>query len=606
MIDLGVGSSFAERYEIGARLGRGGMGEVLLAHDRRIGRDIAIKLGRNPADSPGAARDAAAASADEATLRERLLREARVQGQLEHPAVVPVHDLGVGPDGAVYFTMKRVLGFTLDQIVAGLRRGDPELIRRFSRRRLLTAFLSICQAVELAHARGVIHRDLKPANMMLGDFGEVYVLDWGLARLASDPVSAVHEIRPVPPGESDHRLTAAGTFLGTPGYLPPEQARGEAIDARADVYALGAVLFELLTLHPLLQRGAPDDVIAATMRGADARASLRYPERAIPPELEVACIRATATDRHERMASVAELRGAVEGFLDGDRDVQQRQLLADQLAGAADDALPRALAGDRGAHNQAGQLASRALALAPDHPLAQQVIVRLALTPPREIPPEVDARVEETLRKTYCWMAKVTGVLYLSWLPVGAIVLWMGLRDPLTFAVWCGLTLVTAAVMLGTAWRGRYDAWSYFGGLVLSSVALAFTSRLFSPYVLTPTLLTVNALGFLLQSRPGWRPATLLVVVAALLTPVAAEQAGWIARTAVIERDRITILANAADFGQPATSLALIALVVAYTVVVGLTLGRLRDRRLAGEVRVELGAWQLAQLVPQTRATRAH
>ena len=137
-------------------------------------------------------------------------------------------------------------------------------------------------------------------------------------------------------------------------------------------------------------------------------------------------------------------------------------------------------------------------------------------------------------------------------------------------------------------------------------MALAFTSRLFSPYVLTPTLLTVNALGFLLQSRPGWRPATLLVVVAALLTPVAAEQAGWIARTAVIERDRITILANAADFGQPATSLALIALVVAYTVVVGLTLGRLRDRRLAGEVRVELGAWQLAQLVPQTRATRAH
>ncbi|MCA9797823.1 MAG: serine/threonine protein kinase, partial [Candidatus Eremiobacteraeota bacterium] len=172
-------------------------------------------------------------------LRARFLRECRIQGQLEHPAVVPVHDLGVGPDGAVYFTMKRVLGFTLDQIVAGLRRGDPELIRRFSRRRLLTAFLSICQAVELAHARGVIHRDLKPANMMLGDFGEVYVLDWGLARLASDPVSAVHEIRPVPPGESDHRLTAAGTFLGTPGYLPPEHARGEAIDPRADVYALG-------------------------------------------------------------------------------------------------------------------------------------------------------------------------------------------------------------------------------------------------------------------------------------------------------------------------------------------------------------------------------
>ena len=585
---LGEAAGFADRYQELYLLGRGGMGEVVLAQDHRIGRPVAIKISRTPSD-------------DAEDVLRRFLREARIQGQLDHPAVVPVYDLGVRPDGAVFFTMKRIRGVTLDAALAGLRRGDADAAQRWTRRRLLTAFLMVCQAVELAHARGVVHRDLKPGNIMLGDYGEVYVLDWGVAKLADDPAPDLSESVRTLAAEGDDLLTITGTFLGTPGYMPPEQATGAVVDQRADVYALGAVLFEILTWHPLFDRGARDAVIAATMAGADARAAARFPERAVPPELELACVRATTTDVEQRTSSIAQLRAAVEGFLDGHRDLERRDALADQLAGAADEALPRALAGDRAARAEALQLASRALALAPDHPRAQRVVVRLTLTPPREPPAEVLAAIEENERQTFRLVARLTAWLYLSWLPIGAIVLWMGLRDPATFAVWGTLMISTSAVMYSGYRRARYDATTYFTGLVVSSVAVATTSRLFGPYVLTPTLLTVNTLGFFLHSRPAWRPATVLIAVAAMLAPIALELAGVVARTTSFFEGRIVIYATAADFGQPATSIALIGLMVAYAVVLGLAAAQLRDRRIADELRVQLGAWQLAQLVPEMR-----
>jgi len=145
---------FTERYSTGSLLGEGGMGEVRLAKDRRVGRDVALKVIR-------------AAHGPRADLRERFLREARVQGQLEHPAIVPVYDLGVAPHGAAYFTMKRVRGMTLEGVLALLRTGDAAARAEYSRRRLLTAFRSVCLAIDFAHARGVIHRDLKPGNIML-------------------------------------------------------------------------------------------------------------------------------------------------------------------------------------------------------------------------------------------------------------------------------------------------------------------------------------------------------------------------------------------------------------------------------------------------------
>src|SRR5262245_10691784 len=208
------------RYILGDTIGSGGMGEVIEAHDRQLGRDVAIK--RMLAESPN----------DKAV--QRFLREARIQARLDHPAVVPVHELGRDEEGRPYFAMKKLAGTTLRAILAV---GDA------SRPRLLRAFADVCLAVERAHTRGVIHRDLKPDNIVLGDFGEVYVLDWGVAKILGDDDDDFADIA----SGSGEDATRVGTRVGTVGYMAPEQARGATdVSSRADIYSLGCVLFEIL------------------------------------------------------------------------------------------------------------------------------------------------------------------------------------------------------------------------------------------------------------------------------------------------------------------------------------------------------------------------
>lgn len=274
-------AGFDERYGPPTELGRGGMGVVQLHRDERIGREVAMKRLRGPVVGMP-------------ELSARFVREARVQGQLEHPAIPPVYDVGVDPDGAPYFTIKRLRGRTLKDIIAGLVAGTPRYAQ-FTRRRLLADLASVCLAVEFAHNRGVLHRDLKPANIMLGDYGEVYVLDWGVAKLAEvddSPVDLSEIVRDTPAGEA--ATTMAGIVLGTPGYMAPEQLHNHNIGPTVDVYALGSILFEILTLLPLHDGRSKDAILAQTVAGADARASVRAPDLDIPPELEAACVRATA------------------------------------------------------------------------------------------------------------------------------------------------------------------------------------------------------------------------------------------------------------------------------------------------------------------------
>ncbi|HEY0192697.1 MAG TPA: serine/threonine-protein kinase [Kofleriaceae bacterium] len=239
-------------YELRELLGRGGMGEVLLAHDEWIGREVAIKRMRH--DDPDAER--------------RFVREAKIQARLQHPAIVPVHELGRDAEGRPYFTMKRLAGVTLHEML------DAPL------QRLLRAFAEVCLAIELAHEHGVIHRDIKPTNIMLGDFGEVYVLDWGVAMVVGDG-SASPSIQDVAAAEGE---TQVGAVMGTPGYMPPEQALGYSITPAIDVYALGCVLFEILTGEPLHPRGAAG-AASAIARPCEAP-SARRPERSIAPELD--------------------------------------------------------------------------------------------------------------------------------------------------------------------------------------------------------------------------------------------------------------------------------------------------------------------------------
>ncbi|MEO7729385.1 MAG: serine/threonine-protein kinase, partial [Kofleriaceae bacterium] len=193
-------------YELGELLGRGGMGEVLLAHDGVIGREVAIKRMRHADPTPEA--------------ETRFVREAKIQARLQHPAIVPVHELGRDEAGRPYFTMKRLAGRTLQELL-----GEPM-------QRLLRAFVEVCLAVEFAHEHGVIHRDIKPTNIMLGDFGEVYMLDWGVALVLGDG-TAKPSVTDIAALEGE---TQVGAVMGTPGYMPPEQALGYQMTPAVDVY----------------------------------------------------------------------------------------------------------------------------------------------------------------------------------------------------------------------------------------------------------------------------------------------------------------------------------------------------------------------------------
>lgn len=216
------------RYRLLDKLGQGGMGGVYRVEDSVLERQVALKAINVP-DTDG-------------QFADRLLREARVIAQLEHPGIVPVHDMGTLSDGRVFYTMKLVQGKRLDQHVAELR-ALPDRLRLFQR---------ICEAVSFAHAHGVLHRDLKPENVMVGPFGEVLVMDWGLSKIVGPSAPSTKEPRPptetpiqLAPGSDTQPIeTVHGTALGTPGYMAPEQARGDSdqVGQRSDVFSLGALL----------------------------------------------------------------------------------------------------------------------------------------------------------------------------------------------------------------------------------------------------------------------------------------------------------------------------------------------------------------------------
>jgi serine/threonine protein kinase len=270
------------RYEVVERIGRGGMATVFRAVDRQLGREVALKVLMLALPDPNA--------------NERLLNEARVIAGLEHPGIVPVHDAGILSDGRLFYAMKLVRGKRLDQVVTR----EMTLVER------LRIFEQICQTIAFAHAGGVLHRDLKPQNIMVGAFGEVLVMDWGLAKACTAARFGTTKGDDAPPALGERRPgdTASGTVLGTPGYMAPEQAAGavDSLDERTDVYALGAILQVLLTGdHPADQGGA------SFARRANVRS--------IPRPLRAVCLKALATDPNLRYQTVSQLAEDIGRFL---------------------------------------------------------------------------------------------------------------------------------------------------------------------------------------------------------------------------------------------------------------------------------------------------
>jgi eukaryotic-like serine/threonine-protein kinase len=245
------------RFDLREPVGQGGMGTVYRAFDRTLEREVAVKVLRSGLADPAAAA--------------RLGREARILARLEHPGLVPVHDAGLLPDGRVFYVMKLVRGERLERVAQSVSSAD-----------LLRLFLRICETVGFAHAQGVIHRDLKPSNVMVGSFGEVLVLDWGIARLTRG-TGAVAEPAGASPlaASSDPADTAPGTVLGTPGFMAPEQAEGrhDLVDARTDVFALGAILRALLRPEAGSGQVAPP-LVSIWSRAMAPEPEHRYPSAA--------------------------------------------------------------------------------------------------------------------------------------------------------------------------------------------------------------------------------------------------------------------------------------------------------------------------------------
>ncbi len=318
----------SSRYKLEGEVARGGMGAILKVWDEDLRRTLAMKVILGGGDSRS---DGGASAVDERQLA-RFLEEAQVTGQLDHPGIVPVHELGLDSDGHVFFTMKLVKGRDLKHIFDLVFQESEG----WNETRALSVMLKVCEAMAYAHTKGVIHRDLKPANVMVGNFGEVYVMDWGLARVLGRKDN--HDIRLAPEFTASLRsvrterrekreealdspiVTMDGDVMGTPAYMPPEQARGEIekLSPRSDVYAIGAILYHLLTRQmPYVAPGARVSnrtVLAMVLRGPPERVSeLR---RETPAELIAICEKAMSREAQDRYKDTLELAEDLRAYLE--------------------------------------------------------------------------------------------------------------------------------------------------------------------------------------------------------------------------------------------------------------------------------------------------
>jgi serine/threonine-protein kinase len=294
------------RYEFRDELGRGGMGQVMLAYDQILNRDIALKTLLPEAS-------------DHSDTRERLLQEAQITGILEHPSIIPIYDLGALSNHQPFYTMRVVRERSLDQIIREMATDEEH---NHSVNQMVSILKQVSLAVHYAHDFGVIHRDLKPENILIGSYGEVFVIDWGVAKVVDPELRAMSLSRP--------ETEEIGALVGTPQYMSPEQAQGQndRVDERTDVYALGAILYEVLTLEPVFRAKNILSLLFKAVEEAPVPPSERTPERTIPRELEDICLKALAKSPDDRFQSAEEMADELDLFLEGVKERERRHQMA--------------------------------------------------------------------------------------------------------------------------------------------------------------------------------------------------------------------------------------------------------------------------------------
>jgi serine/threonine-protein kinase len=287
------------RYQRVRRLGAGAMGEVNLVTDNDIGRTVAVKQLLAPTQNP--------------TGIARFIEEIRTVGRLEHPNIVPIHDVGVDEQGQIFFVMKHIDGETLESILEKLAEGDPDYCQRYTLDVRIEIFMGLLHALQCAHEKGVIHRDIKPANVMIGRFGEVVLMDWGVAKLMPQAEPGV-----------GNRSTQQGTLIGTPAYMSPEQASGDidAVDARSDLYSATVLFHELLGLQHYLHHCKTLPQLLQAILSEEFRymrlVFIQHPRHPVPPaELLHYCVRGLAKDPGARYGSAGEMIAELQRIREG-------------------------------------------------------------------------------------------------------------------------------------------------------------------------------------------------------------------------------------------------------------------------------------------------
>ena len=302
-------------YILVKEIARGGMGQIYFGEDPQLGRQVAVKV----------------SSLSEGGEDARFSKEAKVLAQLAHPNIVPIHAIGVDSQGRPFYSMKLVKGRTLQAVLSAIGKGDAAAIREYPLAALLTIFRKVCDAMAFAHAKGVLHRDLKPENIMVGEYGEVLVMDWGLAKVLGGKDDVVSGWSPAK-DTGDYGMTMEGEVMGTPQYMSPEQAEGMVaeLDARSDIYSLGGVLYAILTLRPPIEGTTLNEVLTKVKNGEIGSMIAKRMVKAeltagtpsamdvkVPEALQAVTLKAMSTERTKRYPSVEAFAGDIEAYQNG-------------------------------------------------------------------------------------------------------------------------------------------------------------------------------------------------------------------------------------------------------------------------------------------------